>query len=33
MVKIELETSTLAILIAGLYCVNHNRRINSKFIQ
>lgn len=24
MVKIELETSTLAILIAGLYCVTHN---------
>ena len=24
MVKVDLETSTLAVLIAGLYCINHN---------
>lgn len=24
MVKVELETTTIAVLIAGLYCINHN---------
>lgn len=24
MVEVDLETNTLAVLIAGLYCVNHN---------